>query len=119
VKVARLQSELAEARPKLDPVARAKREAAVDAEAAVLKQLYEDAQRAVQARERELSGRVIADAKNVAPGIARSRGIDVVLGAAEVLLWTAPSVVRVDLTGEVARALDQLRTPRSVLTRPH
>jgi outer membrane protein len=118
-KVAGLQAELEKAKPTMDPVARAKQEASVDVEVAALKKLFEEAERAVNARERELSGRVVADAKELAPEIAKSHGLDLVLGATEALLWSAPSVVQVDLTGEVAHALDKLRTRQtSVLQRP-
>jgi hypothetical protein len=34
-----------------------------------------------------------------------------VLGAADVLLWAAPEIVEVDLTAEIARALDARRGP--------
>ncbi len=118
-KVAALQADLEKAKPKLDTVTRAKREAEVDAEIGALKQMFEAAQKSVAARERELSGRVVADAKNLAPTVAKKHGVDLILGAAEALLWSAPAVVQVDLTGEVAQALDQLRTRQSsVLKRP-
>jgi outer membrane protein len=114
--VAAMQADLEKGKAKLDPVDRAKREAALDVEVAALKKLFQDAEQSVAMHERELSGRVVADAKGVAPDIAKSHGLDMVLGAAEALLWTAPSVVQVDLTGEVARALDKLhRQPTSVL----
>jgi Skp family chaperone for outer membrane proteins len=117
--VATLQAELEKGRPTMDPVVRAKREAAADVEVAALKKLFEEAEKAVAMRERELSGRVIADAKQMAPVIAKNRGLDLVLGATEALLWSAPSVVQVDLTGEVAQALDKLRTRQSsVLQKP-
>jgi outer membrane protein len=110
-KVARLQSDLAAAKPTLDPPTRARREAEVDVEAAALRKLFEEAEQAVSARERELSGRVISDAKQVAPAIAKEHGLALVLGASEAILWAAPSLVQVDLTGEVAQALDRLRPP--------
>lgn len=117
--LAALQADLEQARPKLDVVTRAKREAQVDAETGALKQLFETAEKTVAARERELSGRVLTDAKTLAPTIAKQHGLDLVLGAAEALLWTAPSVVQVDLTTEVAQALDRLHTRQSsVLKRP-
>jgi outer membrane protein len=117
-KVQRLQVELSAARPKLDDLARARREAEVDLEAAALRKLFEDAEKAVNSRERELSGRVIADAKKLAPTIATQHGLSLVLGAAEAILWAAPSVVQVDLTDEVAQALDRLRPAKSVLRQP-
>ena len=91
----------------MDAVAHSRREAELDAEAAALKKLFDDAQAMVNARERELSNRVVADARALAPELARVKGISLVLGAAEALLWAAPSVVQVDLTAEIARALDR------------
>lgn len=118
-RLAALQADLDKARPHLDTVTRAKREAEVDAEAGALKQLFQAAEQAVAARERELSGRVLANAKTIAPVVAKQHGLDLVLGASEALLWAAPSVVQVDLTGEVAQALDRLHTRQSsVLKRP-
>jgi Skp family chaperone for outer membrane proteins len=104
--LARARAELASAAPRMDAVAHSRREAELDAEAAGLKKLFEDAQATVNARERELSNRVVADARQLAPELAREKGISVVLGAAEALLWSAPTVVQVDLTAEIARALD-------------
>jgi Skp family chaperone for outer membrane proteins len=120
IKVARLQSELQSAGPKLDDSARARREAEVDLESAALRKLFAEAEQAVTARESELSGKVIADARQLAPAIAKQHGLALVLGAGEALLWAAPSVVQVDLTGEVAQALDRLRPQKSssVLLRP-
>jgi Skp family chaperone for outer membrane proteins len=92
---------------KLDGVARARREAELDAEAAAVKKLFDEAQVLVNQRERELSGRVVADAKSIAPDVAHKQGITLILGAAEALLWSAPSVVQVDLTGEIGRELDR------------
>jgi Skp family chaperone for outer membrane proteins len=112
-RVARMQSELESARPKLDPSARARREAEVDVQAAALRKLFEEAEKAVTSRERELSGRVITDAKQLAPGIAKQHGLALVLGATEAILFAAPSVVQVDLTGEVAQALDKLRPTKA------
>jgi Skp family chaperone for outer membrane proteins len=118
-KVTRLQTELAANRAKLSPGDLAKREAEVDLESAALRKLFADAEKAVNARERELSGKVIADAKQIAPEIAKQHNVTMVLGAAEAILFAAPSVVQVDLTGEVAQALDKLRTRQtSVLRRP-
>jgi Skp family chaperone for outer membrane proteins len=101
------RTELVAAAKTMDAVARARREAELDAELAALKKLFDDAQTEVNARERELSARVVTDAKLIAPELARQKGILLVLGAAEALFWTAPSVVQVDLTAEIARALDQ------------
>jgi outer membrane protein len=112
-KVSRMQADLEQARPRLDAVDRARRENEVDAERGALKQLFEAANKQVSARERELSGRVLADAKTLAPEVARQHGLDLVLGAAEALLWSAPSVAQVDLTDEVAHALDRLHTRQS------
>ena len=114
-KVSAMQADLERARPRLDPVDRARRENEVDAERGALKQLFEAAGKQVSARERELSGKVLADAKTLAPEVARQHGLDLVLGAAEALLWSAPSVVQVDLTDEVAHALDRLHTRQSSL----
>jgi outer membrane protein len=101
------RTELAAAVRTMDAVARARREAELDAEAAALKKLFEDAQTLVNARERELSKRVFDDARSLAPQLAQEKGLTLVLGAAEALFWTAPSVVKVDLTAELGRALDQ------------
>jgi outer membrane protein len=118
-KVNKMQSDLQAAKPKLSPGDLAKREAELDLESAALRKLFEEAEKAVNERERELSGKVIADAKQLAPGIAREHGVSLVLGAAEAILFAAPSVVQVDLTGEVAQAIDRLHTRQSsVLRRP-
>lgn len=118
-KVAKMSSELAASRAKLSPGDLAKREAELDLEQAALRKLFEEAEKAVAARERELSGKVIADAKQLAPDIAKQHGVSMVLGAAEAILYAAPSIVQVDLTGEVAQALDRLHTRQSsVLRRP-
>src|SRR3989442_678881 len=85
--------ELAAAARTLDGIARARREAELDAEAAAVKKLFTDAQEAVNLRERELANKVLGDAKIIAPEVAKQRGLTLVLGAAEALLWTAPSVV--------------------------
>jgi Skp family chaperone for outer membrane proteins len=109
------RAELVAAAKTMDAVARARREAELDAENAALKKLFEEAQTLVNARERELTNRVVSDAKLIAPELAKQKGILMVLGAAEALFWTAPSVVQVDLTAEIARALDQrlaLKTTR-------
>ena len=103
------RAELAERAQKLDAVARQKREAELDLEQQALHKLFDEAQAAVQARERELSKRVVDDARALAPEIGREHGVDAILGAAEALLWTAPNVVKVDLTAEVSRALDVKR----------
>ena len=68
---------------------------------------FTEAQDAVNKRERELADKVLTDAKIIAPEVAKQRGVALVLGAAEALLWTAPSVVRVDLTAEIGRELDR------------
>jgi Skp family chaperone for outer membrane proteins len=107
VALERARAELATRASSMDAIARAKREAELDLEAASLKQLFTDAQALVQKRERELSGRVVADAKALAPEIAQAHGVTLVLGAAEALLWAAPTVEQVDLTTELARALDR------------
>jgi outer membrane protein len=99
--------ELASAPRTLDGVVRARREAELDAEAASLKKLFQDAQAFVDERERELTQRMLADAKAIAPSVAQEKGITLVLGAAEALLWSAPSVIQIDLTGEIGRALDR------------
>jgi Skp family chaperone for outer membrane proteins len=112
-RVARAQAELATAGATMNPAARAKREAELDLQAAALRKLFEEAEKAVNARERELSGRVITDAKQLAPGIAKQHGLALVLGASEAILFAAPSVVQVDLTGEVAQALDKLRPAKA------
>lgn len=119
-KVNKMQADLQAAKPKLSPGDVVKREAELDLESAALRKLFEEAEKAVNERERELSGKVIADAKQLAPGIAKEHGVSLVLGAAEAILFAAPSVVQVDLTGEVAQAIDRLHTPRqsSVLRRP-
>jgi Skp family chaperone for outer membrane proteins len=119
VKVARLQTELQSNRSKLNPADLAKREAEVDLEAAALRKMFDEAEKAVNARERELSGRVLADAKTLAPDIAKQHNVSLVLGAAEAILFAAPSIVQVDLTGEVAQAIDRLHARQtSVLRRP-
>jgi Skp family chaperone for outer membrane proteins len=116
-KVARLQSELQTTRNKLSPGDVAKREAEVDVESAALRKLFEEAEKAVNDRERELSGRVISDAKQLAPDIAKQHNLSLVLGATEAILWAAPSVVQVDLTGEVAQAIDRMRTRQTSVLR--
>jgi Skp family chaperone for outer membrane proteins len=120
VRVARAQAELAASGAALNPAARARREAELDLQSAALRKLFEEAEKAVNARERELSGRVITDAKQLAPGIAKQHGLALVLGATEAILFAAPSVVQVDLTGEVAQALDKMRPTKasSLLRRP-
>jgi Skp family chaperone for outer membrane proteins len=98
---------LASTKKNLDAMARAKKQAEIDAAAGELRKLFEDAQAQLVARERELSKKVLDDARAMAPEIARTHGLSIVLGAAEALLWAAPSVVQVDLTEEIARALDR------------
>ncbi len=101
------RNELAAAARTMDGVARARREAELDAEQAALKKLFDDAQTLVSSRERELSKRVVDDARTIAPQLAQEKGLTLVLGAAEALFWSAPSVVKVDLTAEIGRVLDQ------------
>lgn len=118
-KVARMQTELTANRDKLNPGDRARREAEVDLESAALRKLFDEAEKAVNARERELSGRVLADAKTLAPEVAKQHNLSLVLAATEAILFAAPSVVQVDLTGEVAQAIDRLHARQSsVLRRP-
>jgi Skp family chaperone for outer membrane proteins len=119
-KLSKMQTELSASSAAMNPAARAKREAELDVESAALRKLFDEAEKAVNARERELSGRVITDAKQLAPGIAKQHGLSLVLGATEAILFAAPSVVQVDLTGEVAQALDKLRPTKasSLLRRP-
>ncbi len=118
VELDRARGQLEAQSAKMDPVARAKREAELDVQASELKKLFEAAQAAVQNRERELSNQVILDAKSLAPEIARARGLQMVLAAAEVLLWTAPEVVQVDLTAEIAHALDAKRGAVRTVSHP-
>jgi Skp family chaperone for outer membrane proteins len=106
------RQELASAARTLDGVARARREAELDADTAALKKLFTDAQDVVNRREKELADKVVADAKLIAPEVAKQRGVTLILGAAEALLWTAPSVVQVDLTAEIGRELDRRLTAR-------
>jgi Skp family chaperone for outer membrane proteins len=119
-RVAKMQADLTATKATMNPAARAKREAELDVEAAALRKLFEEAEKAVNARERELSGRVISDARQLAPNIAKQHGLTLVLGATEAILFAAPSVVQVDLTGEVAQALDKMRPTKatSLLRRP-
>ena len=105
--LATARQQLASAVRTLDGVARARREAELDAEAAAVKKLFEEAQDLVNRRERELSNKVLNDAKAIAPEVAKQKGLTLVLGAAEALFWSAPSVIQVDLTGEIGRELDR------------
>jgi outer membrane protein len=104
-------ADLEHASATMDPVARAKREAELDVERAALRKQFEAAQTEVQTRERTLSRLVVEEAKRLMPELARARGLEVVLGAVEALMWSAPDVVQVDLTQEIARALDEHRAP--------
>jgi Skp family chaperone for outer membrane proteins len=111
-RLAAARAELASA--KLDPPVRARREAELDSQAAALRKMFDDAQALVQHRERELTHRVLDEAKVVMPELAKQKGVELVLGAAEALLWAAPAIVQVDLTAELAHALDQRRAhPRA------
>src|SRR5579871_1214909 len=65
-KVERDRADLALRAQSMDPLARQKREAEIDLEQEALHKLFEQAQQAVQARERELSKRVIDDARAIA-----------------------------------------------------
>src|SRR5207302_849268 len=103
----RARKELVAAARTLDGVARARREAELDAEAAAVKKLFAEAQELVNRRERELADQVVSNAKTVAPEVAKQKGITLVLGAAEALFWSAPSVVQVDLTAEIGREVDR------------
>jgi Skp family chaperone for outer membrane proteins len=112
------RAQLARDQTRMDPVARARREAQLDAEEGALRKLFESAQDAVQKHERALSRQVIDDARALAPEIGRAHGVTVILGAAEALLWAAPDVVQVDLTAEIARALDGRPRPASAAAAP-
>jgi hypothetical protein len=54
-----------------------------------------------------------AGALQPAPGMARPDGVALMLSATQAFLGAAPSLVQVDLSAQMARAIDRQRTTRA------